>query len=51
MAPSPPPLRPSPPPSGARRDSQLLTFRGDSIIRIESIVDRARALAMAGLGE
>lgn len=31
--------------------SQVLTFRGDSIIRIESLVDRARALAMAGLGE
>jgi ketosteroid isomerase-like protein len=29
--------------------SQLLTFRGDLIVRIESLVDRDRALAMAGL--
>jgi ketosteroid isomerase-like protein len=31
--------------------AQVLTFRGDSIIRIESIGDRAKALAMVGLGE
>lgn len=31
--------------------SHVLTFRGDSIIRLESIVDRAKALAMVGLRE
>lgn len=31
--------------------SSVLTFRGDRLIRMESIGDRARALAMAGLGE
>ena len=31
--------------------AHILTFRGDSIIRLESIVDRAAALAMVGLGD